>query len=170
MFQMEIPLPHFNKTTNRTGLCSIGTLKSKSIHCQASIRQLSLEMYTKAQHQPCILYILNVWNVVRATKNYLPRKAIYWLALLYFSSYAVRRRKREDRKKNTYDQIQRMKEKQRKSELRFRRRDYIRPLAVGLAILLGGYILYRYYWKYWEVKWYHIPLSVYNFTSGIFVL
>ncbi|KAL5022634.1 hypothetical protein ScPMuIL_001789 [Solemya velum] len=64
------------------------------------------------------------------------------------SMYAVRRRKREDRKKNTNEQIKRMKEKQRKSELRFRRRDYIRPLAVGLAILLGGYILYRYYWKY----------------------
>ncbi|XP_022340242.1 tyrosine-protein phosphatase non-receptor type 2-like [Crassostrea virginica] len=61
-------------------------------------------------------------------------------------SDAYRRRvQREERKQKTQDQINRMKEKQRKSELWRNRRSYLTPVAIGITMLIGGLLLYKYY-------------------------
>lgn len=63
-------------------------------------------------------------------------------------SYQLRRRIREERIKNTQEKIRTMKERQRKSEAWKRRRSYLPPLAIGLAIIVGSYMFYRFYWRY----------------------
>ena len=65
-----------------------------------------------------------------------------------FSAYMVRRRIREERKKSTQERIKSMKERQRKSESWKRRRSYMQPLCLGLAILVGSYMVYRFYLRY----------------------
>ncbi|XP_064598724.1 tyrosine-protein phosphatase non-receptor type 2-like [Liolophura sinensis] len=62
------------------------------------------------------------------------------------SGYGVRRRLREERKKKTIDQLEKMKKKQKESERWRRRRPYMKPIVIGLLILAGGYLLYRWYW------------------------
>lgn len=62
------------------------------------------------------------------------------------SETELRRRKREERKKNTQELIAKMKEKQRTSETWKKRRSYFKPIAIGLSILLGGILLYKFYW------------------------
>ncbi|KAK3085951.1 hypothetical protein FSP39_011214 [Pinctada imbricata] len=64
------------------------------------------------------------------------------------SQSTLRRRQREERKKSTQEQIRIMKEKQRKSELWRNRRSYVKPVAIGIALLIGGLIMYRYYWRF----------------------
>ncbi|XP_062590088.1 tyrosine-protein phosphatase non-receptor type 2-like [Saccostrea cucullata] len=59
---------------------------------------------------------------------------------------AFRRRiQREERRQKTQNQIDRMREKQRKSELWRNRRSYLTPVAIGITLLIGGFILYKYY-------------------------
>lgn len=66
---------------------------------------------------------------------------------MYVSSgYGLRRRLREERKKKTVDQLEKMKKKQKESERWRRRRPYMKPIVIGLLILAGGYLLYRWYW------------------------
>lgn len=59
--------------------------------------------------------------------------------------YKVRQRIRTERKQATQERIKNMKDRQRKSETWKRRRSYIQPICVGLAILVGSYIVYRFY-------------------------
>ncbi|CAH1778949.1 unnamed protein product [Owenia fusiformis] len=68
------------------------------------------------------------------------------------SETTIRQRKsREDRKKKTQEQIDKMREKQRASEIARRRRlwikPYIKPIlaGLGLAVLCGGYYFYKKY-------------------------
>ncbi|XP_048733745.1 tyrosine-protein phosphatase non-receptor type 1-like isoform X2 [Ostrea edulis] len=61
------------------------------------------------------------------------------------SSTFRRRIQREERKQKTQDQINRMKEKQRKSELWRNRRSYLTPVAIGITLFIGGLLLYKYY-------------------------
>ncbi|XP_060080818.1 tyrosine-protein phosphatase non-receptor type 1-like [Ylistrum balloti] len=63
------------------------------------------------------------------------------------SGYEIRRRNREERAKKTRDQVDRMRQKQRDNEMWKNRRSYLQPVAIGLSILLGGLLLYRYYWS-----------------------
>lgn len=63
-------------------------------------------------------------------------------------SYQVRKRVREERIKSTQDKINRMKERQRKSEVWKRRRSYLQPIAIGLALIVGSYMFYRFYWRH----------------------
>ncbi|KAL3858593.1 hypothetical protein ACJMK2_008865 [Sinanodonta woodiana] len=62
------------------------------------------------------------------------------------SGYNLRKRQREERKKATQEVINMMREKQRKSEVMKKRKSYFKPLTVGLALLIGGILLYKYYW------------------------
>lgn len=57
-----------------------------------------------------------------------------------------RQEERQKRKEKTQEVINKMKEKQRSSETWKKRRSYIKPIAIGLSILLGSYILYKLYW------------------------
>ena len=68
--------------------------------------------------------------------------------ILLYSVTTLRRRIRDERKKSTQEQIRRMKEKQRNSELWRNRRSYVKPVALGLALLIGGILFYRYYMKF----------------------
>ncbi|XP_061197368.1 tyrosine-protein phosphatase non-receptor type 2-like [Saccostrea echinata] len=56
-----------------------------------------------------------------------------------------RRIQREERRQKTQNQIDRMREKQRKSELWRNRRSYLAPVAIGITLLIGGFFLYKYY-------------------------
>lgn len=58
--------------------------------------------------------------------------------------YQLRQRIREERKRATQEQIKNMKERQRKSEAWKHRRSYIKPICIGLALLVGSYFVYRY--------------------------
>lgn len=62
------------------------------------------------------------------------------------SETELKRRKREERRKNTQELIKNMKEKQRNSETWKKRRSYFKPIAIGLSILIGGLLLYKFYW------------------------
>lgn len=62
------------------------------------------------------------------------------------SENELRRRKRDERKKNTQELITKMKEKQRNSDTWKKRRSYFKPIAIGLSILIGGILLYKLYW------------------------
>lgn len=66
------------------------------------------------------------------------------------SSNCIRRRNPEERRKQTEDQIARMKERQRANRLFQRqKRDRLGPLTVGLSVaaILGSYAFYRYFWS-----------------------
>lgn len=67
---------------------------------------------------------------------------------LLFISYEIRRRKREERIKNTSELIAKMKHRQKASELWQSRERQLKPYAIGIfaAFAVGGYALYRYYW------------------------
>lgn len=56
-----------------------------------------------------------------------------------------RKVQREERRQKTQDQIDRMKKKQRESELWRNRRSYLAPIAIGTTLLIGGLLLYYYY-------------------------
>lgn len=64
------------------------------------------------------------------------------------ADHEIRRRKREERIKNTSEQIAKMKQRQKESELWRSREQKLKPYVVGLlaAFAIGGYALYRYYW------------------------
>lgn len=59
----------------------------------------------------------------------------------------VRRRNREERKKKTEEQVRRMKDKLRESELSKKRKSYLKPVAIGLTLLLGGILIYTFCFK-----------------------
>ncbi len=61
-------------------------------------------------------------------------------------STEIRRRKREERKKNTAEQVARMRQRQHDCEKWKIRRQQFRPYLSGLAVALvvGGFLLYRY--------------------------
>lgn len=60
--------------------------------------------------------------------------------------YELRRRKREERKKETLKKIEMMKQKQRECEIMQHRNTYMTPMYIGLALAIGGgLLLYRYY-------------------------
>lgn len=63
------------------------------------------------------------------------------------SGYDIRRRNREERTKKTREQVERMRAKQKDNDMWKGRRSYLQPMAIGLSILLGGLLLYRYYWS-----------------------
>ena len=65
--------------------------------------------------------------------------------LLIFSAYILRKRIREERKKETQEKIKQMKDRQQKSEVWKKRRTYLKPICIGLALIVGGLLLYRYY-------------------------
>lgn len=62
-------------------------------------------------------------------------------------SYELRRRKRDERIKNTSEQIAKMRRRQRESELWQAREQKLKPYIFGIlaAVAVGGYALYRYY-------------------------
>ncbi|XP_071091883.1 tyrosine-protein phosphatase non-receptor type 1-like [Haliotis cracherodii] len=64
------------------------------------------------------------------------------------SAYEVRKRIREERKKHTQEKIKDMKERQKNSEAWKKRKSYLQPICLGLGLLLGSYLLYKYYWRY----------------------
>ncbi|GAB1601933.1 tyrosine-protein phosphatase non-receptor type 1-like isoform X2 [Argonauta hians] len=60
--------------------------------------------------------------------------------------YELRRRIREERKRNTQKLIEDMKRKQKECELMRQRNRYLTPLYIGIVLALGGgLLLYRYY-------------------------
>lgn len=62
------------------------------------------------------------------------------------SEVELRQRRKEDRIKRqekTREMISQMKEKQRSNEIWKKRKSYIKPIAIGLSILIGTYILYK---------------------------
>ncbi|XP_033754125.1 tyrosine-protein phosphatase non-receptor type 1-like isoform X2 [Pecten maximus] len=63
------------------------------------------------------------------------------------SGYEIRRRNREERSKKTREQVEKMRQKQKDNDMRKSRRSYFQPVAIGLSILLGGLLIYRYYWS-----------------------
>lgn len=70
---------------------------------------------------------------------------IFNLFLFCFNSTFRRKVQREERRQKTQDQIDRMKKKQRESELWRNRRSYLAPIAIGTTLLIGGLLLYYYY-------------------------
>lgn len=63
--------------------------------------------------------------------------------------HEIRRRKPEERKKQTAEQIARMKEKQKLSRLcQHQHKSHLGPFAVGLSVVavMGSYAFYRYFW------------------------
>lgn len=62
------------------------------------------------------------------------------------SETELRRRRRDERKKNTQELITKMKEKQRTSETWKKRQSYLKPIAIGLSVLIGGLLLWKFYW------------------------
>lgn len=64
-----------------------------------------------------------------------------------YSESQVRRRNREERKKKTEEQVRRMKDKLRESELSKKRKSYLKPVAIGLTLLLGGILIYTFCFK-----------------------
>ena len=66
-----------------------------------------------------------------------------------FSSADIRRRNREEKKKNTAALIEKMKAKQRESEVFKKRRSRVKPYIIGLslALFVGGVLIYKYYWN-----------------------
>lgn len=69
--------------------------------------------------------------------------------LFCFNSTFRRKVQREERRQKTQDQIDRMKKKQRESELWRNRRSYLAPIAIGTTLLIGGLLLYYYY--FWQI-------------------
>lgn len=66
------------------------------------------------------------------------------------SESQLRRRNREDRKKKTEEQVRKMKDKLRDSELSKKRKSYLKPVAIGLTgltLLIGGFLIYTFYFK-----------------------
>lgn len=63
------------------------------------------------------------------------------------SGYEIRRRNREERAKKTREQVEKMRQKQKDNEMWKGRRSYLQPVAIGISILLGGLLIYRYYWS-----------------------
>ncbi|XP_025076031.1 tyrosine-protein phosphatase non-receptor type 2-like isoform X2 [Pomacea canaliculata] len=63
------------------------------------------------------------------------------------SSYLLRKRIREERVKKTRETLNQMKERQRRSESWKKRHSYFRPVYIGLALLIGSYMFYRFYWS-----------------------
>ncbi|XP_060593890.1 tyrosine-protein phosphatase non-receptor type 1-like [Ruditapes philippinarum] len=57
-----------------------------------------------------------------------------------------RQEERHKRKERTQEMINKMKEKQKTSETWKKRRSIFKPIAIGLSLLVGTYILYRLYW------------------------
>lgn len=74
---------------------------------------------------------------------------IFNLFLFCFNSTFRRKVQREERRQKTQDQIDRMKKKQRESELWRNRRSYLAPIAIGTTLLIGGLLLYYYY--FWQI-------------------
>lgn len=71
------------------------------------------------------------------------------LLFMCFSQTELRQRRKEEREKRkeqTKETIKIMKEKQQQSEIWKKRKSYYKPIAIGLTLLLGSYILYRYFW------------------------
>ncbi|XP_041376343.1 tyrosine-protein phosphatase non-receptor type 2-like [Gigantopelta aegis] len=63
------------------------------------------------------------------------------------SAYVLRKRIRDERKQNTQEKIKQMKDRQQKSEVWKKRRTYLKPICIGLSLLVGGLLLYRYYYQ-----------------------
>ncbi|KAJ8303506.1 hypothetical protein KUTeg_019902 [Tegillarca granosa] len=63
------------------------------------------------------------------------------------NSYEVRKRIRDQRKKDTQEQINRMRQKQKDSDLWKKRKSYFKPIALGISIIIGGLIIYHFYWN-----------------------
>ncbi|XP_076449693.1 tyrosine-protein phosphatase non-receptor type 2-like isoform X2 [Babylonia areolata] len=63
------------------------------------------------------------------------------------SAYTLRKRIREERQKSTQEKIKSMKDRQKKSAIWNRRRSYLQPICLGLALLVGSYMFYRFYWR-----------------------
>lgn len=64
-----------------------------------------------------------------------------------YSESQVRRRNREERKKKTEEQVRRMKDKLRESELSKKRKSYLKPVAIGLTLLISGILIYTFCFK-----------------------
>lgn len=68
---------------------------------------------------------------------------------LLFSDTHLRQRRQEERQKrkeNTQDMINKMKEKQKQSETWKKRRSYMKPVAIGLTLLIGTYLIWKVLW------------------------
>ena len=67
-----------------------------------------------------------------------------------YSGAVIRRRNRDDRRKQTAEQISRMKQKQKDMDVWKERKSRIGPYVIGLsfALFVGGVLLYKYYWTW----------------------
>ncbi|KAL4234107.1 Tyrosine-protein phosphatase non-receptor type 2 [Mactra antiquata] len=57
-----------------------------------------------------------------------------------------RQEERQKRREKTQDMINKMKEKQQKSETWKKRRSYVKPVAFGLTLLIGSYFIWKFFW------------------------
>lgn len=67
--------------------------------------------------------------------------------VLPFSETQLRQRRKEEREKRkekTQEMIKQMKEKQKKCEMWKKRQSYVKPIVIGLSLLLGTFLLFRY--------------------------
>ncbi|XP_052819203.1 tyrosine-protein phosphatase non-receptor type 1-like isoform X1 [Mya arenaria] len=57
-----------------------------------------------------------------------------------------RKEEREKRKEKTQEMLRRMKAKQHQSDTWKKRKSYFKPIAIGLSIIFGSYLLYKFLW------------------------